>query len=166
MKRTVKILIACVIVISLGVAFVLWTINTSIDEFYSPSYKSHSPDKAREMGILISQPQLENSEIKVGDFKYTIREVWIEQATRIKYQWLFFRKSIPTGYRLMLNIDVPSNSRAERNMIEQTYTWPVCNSAIKLTATIPSITPNTWLYYGQIQRPFPSSVRCTFEKFQ
>ncbi len=166
MRRLAKILIACVIVISLAVAFVLWTVRTSIEEFYSPMQTSSSAAMARTRGVLISQPHLENSEIGLGDFRYSIREVWVEQSTRIEYQWLFFRKSIPTGYRLMLNIDIPSDSRAERNMIAHTGRWPVCNGSIKLTTTVPSITPSTWLYYGQVQQPFPSSVRCAFEEFQ
>jgi hypothetical protein len=169
MRRLAKILIASVIVISLAVAFVLWMVRTSIDEFYSPSYTSYSVAMARENGVLISQPYLENSEIKLGDFKYAIQEVWIEQATSIKYQWGFFRKSIPSGYRLMVNINVPSDSPAERSMIGSPAALErqvVCNGSIEVGTVVPSITPNTWLYYGQIQQPFPSSVRCTFEKIQ
>lgn len=125
--------------------------DNAIDEFYSPTFTSKSISDAHARGVFVAQPSLENKVFQWAGNKYTIREVWIEHIIRIKYQWIFFRRTIPIGYRLMLRIENPPD------FLEQTF---VCNNSIQL---------NGWggedIRFADISPPLPSSVRCTLTKF-
>ncbi len=165
MRRLLKVIPICIILISIVVGVSIRAINMTIDEFYSSSYISDSSAKAREINTFISQPQLESGEIELEEYKYPIQEVWIEQSTRTEYRWLLFRKTIPTGYRLMLSITETMNLSPNLIMNVGKNTI-VCNDSIILYTRVPSIKPDTWLFYGRLQQPFPKSVRCVFKDTQ
>lgn len=134
-----------------GVRLTPTLINNAINEFYSPTFTSKSIADARARGMFVAQPALENNVFQWLNKKYIIREVWIENIIRIKYDWIFFRRSIPIGYRLMLRIENPPD------FLEQSI---ICNNSIQL---------NGWggenVRFADISPPLPSSVRCTLTKF-
>ena len=166
MTKVLSILAGCILLLVLAGAFVYFLIGASIDETYSPSQTSYSVDEAKKDHIFISQPDLENRVIELDGFRYPIREVWIEQSTRVEYKWMFIRKRIPTGHRLMLTLTVPYDSDEEHNLINQTLrSFPICNDSIWLTAIVPAARKDMWKFYGQVSEPFPQPVRLTFRVY-
>jgi hypothetical protein len=166
MTKVLSILAGCILLLVLAGAFVYFLIGASIDETYSPSWTSYSIDEAKKDHIFISQPDLENTVIELDGFKYPIREVWIEQSTRVEYKWIFIRQRISTGFRLMLTLTVPYDSPEDHNLINQAgRTFPICNDSIWLTTIVPAARKDMWKFYGQVSEPFPQSVQLTLKVY-
>jgi hypothetical protein len=102
-------LFGIVIFIGLGALLVVRYINNVVVEYYSPGFISKSISEARSREVFISQPSLKRNIIYWEKSEYPIRSAWIEQATQIKYDWIFFRRVMPTNYRLLLQIDRTGN---------------------------------------------------------
>jgi len=166
MTRVFFILAACTLLLVLVGGFVYFLIGASIDETYSESQTSYSVEEAKKDNVFVSQLALENNVIELDGFKYPIREVWVEQSTRVEYKWIFIRQRIPTGYRLMLTLTIPYDSPEERNLINQAMrSFPICNDSIWLTTTVPAARKDMWKFYGQVSEPFPQSARLTFRVY-
>src|SRR4051812_34343408 len=115
MKKAFIIIGSCALLLILGRVFVNFLMDSAIVEYYSGSWTSYSINEAKKKGVFISQPELENNMIELNGFKYPIREIWVEQSTRIEYKWFFFRQRIPTGYRIILTLTVPADTREKEN---------------------------------------------------
>ena len=167
MKKVLVIVGSGILLLILGGALVFFLIDSAIVEEYSPSWTSYSIEEAKKNGVFISQPVLENNTIELNGFKYPIREAWIERSTRIEYKWIFIRQRIPTGYRIILTLTVPFDSPEDKNLATQAAVmFPKCNDAIWLTAIVPAVQKDMWLYYCQVGEPFPQSVRLAFKEYR
>jgi hypothetical protein len=164
MSRRTKILItAGVSLIVLLPIALYWLVHISVTEFYSSYQTTFSIADSKKVGLFVSQSNIEKPIVELNGYKYPIKEIWIEQATRVEYKWLLFRKRIPTGYRLMATLSVPYESAEDENL---TKTWDkalFCNDTIKLSSVIAGASDNRWLYYGDVAPPFPQQVRLTFK---
>lgn len=154
-----KTVFGIIIFVGLGALVVTKHINNVVTEYYSPGFLSESISEARSNGVFISQPSLKRSAIHWGKSEYPIREAWIEQATRIKYDWIFFRRVIPTNYRLILKIERVGNPPGENfsDFSDEIF----CNNSIRVTTTQPS-TPI--LMYSEFSSSLPDSIECVVKK--
>ncbi|MGG6263840.1 hypothetical protein ACQ4M3_11235 [Leptolyngbya sp. AN03gr2] len=150
-----KIIAGVLLSLGVGAAIVLKLINNAVAEFYSPGFISNSVSDARSRGVLIAQPRLESNVIRWKGSEYAIRSAWIEQATRIKYDWIFFERVIPTGYRLVLAIDRTGNPPGESFLYFMDGL--VCNDSIQINATRPE---DPLLMYGEFSAEIPESINC------
>jgi hypothetical protein len=128
-----KTVFGIVIFVGLGGLVVVKHISNVVTEYYSPGFVSESISKARSRGVFIAQPNLKRNVIHWGKSEYPIREAWIEQATQIKHDWIFFRRVIPTNYRLILKIERTGNSPGEDFLYFSDQIF--CNNFINLTTT-------------------------------
>lgn len=167
-RKKVIIIVGClVLLLVLTGAFVNFLIGAAIDQTYAPFQTAYSIEDAKQSQIFVSQPQLEQQTINLRGFKYSIQEVWIEEATSVKYEWIFFRKRIHTGYRLMATLTVPYDSPENKNLIGQSGWEPlVANEQIELSANVPAARKDTWLFYGHLNEPFPKQVTLAFKKMK
>jgi hypothetical protein len=150
-----KIVAGVVALAGLGGLLALKYIDNAITEHYSPGFVSESIADSRASGVFVSQPQLKSKVIRWQNSDYRIREVWIEQATQIKYDWFFFKRVIPRGYRLIFTIDRTGNPPGQDFLYFRDEL--VCNGSIELSTTQPS-TPI--LMYGQFSSTVPTSIKC------
>ena len=156
-----------VLALVLAVAFLNFIIGAALDQTYSPFQTSISIEEARQTQKFISQPTFEQQTVNLNGFKYPIQEVWIEEATRVKYEWIFFRKRITTGYRLMATITVPNDSPEEKNLCRRPVSEPlIANDQIKLDGSMPAARKETWLFFGDLEKPFPNKVTLAFKKVE
>lgn len=156
-----------IVLLVLAGVFLNFIIGAALEQTYSPFQTSLSIEEARQEQKFVSQPTLEQQTVNLNGFKFPIQEVWIEQATRVKYEWIFFRKRITTGYRLMATLTVPNDSPEEKNLIHQSVREPlIANGQIELTGIMPSARKETWLFDGDVKEPFPNKVILAFKKVE
>ena len=166
MSKVFFIVVGCVLLVMAG-GFVYFLIVAAIAETYSEAQTGYAIDEAKKERIFISQPALENNVIELEGFKYPIRELWIEQSTRVEYKWIFIRKRIPTGYRLMLTLTVPNESPECKHLLADALRrFPICNDTIWLTTIVPSARKDIWLFYGVVTEPFTQSARLKFKEYR
>ena len=141
-------------------------INNAVVEYYSPGFVTESIAEARTRGVFISRPALKSNIIRWGKSEYPIREVWIEQATRIKYDWGFFRRVIPTNYRLILIIGKTGKPPSEDFLyFGDGGESIVCNNSIWVTSQSPGgPTPDDVLMELEFSSPIPDSIQCVVKK--
>lgn len=154
-----RIVVGIIIFVGLTALVAIKLINNAVTEHYSPGFVSASISEARSRGVFISQPNLKSTVIRWEKSEYPIREAWIEQATQIKYDWIFFKQIIPTGYRLILIIDRVGNPPGRDLLYFKDEI--VCNGSIRITATQPS-TPI--LMYAEFSSTVPDSIECLVKK--
>jgi hypothetical protein len=150
-----KTIFAIGIFVGLGALVFIKHITNAINEYYSPGFVSESISEARSHGVFISQPNLKRNVIHWRKSEYLIREAWFEQATRIKYNWIFFKRVIPTNYRLVLKIERTGNPPGEDFLHFSDEI--LCNNFISITTTRFS-TPI--LMYSEFSSPLPDSIEC------
>lgn len=162
-----KIILGTILVVGLGAIVVMQLIHNVVAEYYSPGFVTESIAEARTSGVLISQPSLKSKVIRWGKSDYPIRKAWIEQATRIKYDWIFLRRIIPTGNRLVLVIGRVGNPPGKDFLYfggggeGELF----CNNSIWVTTERPSRpTPNDVLMYSEFSSPVPTSIQCVVNK--
>ena len=132
-----KIAAGIILLLGVGALVVMQLINNAVVEYYSPGFVTESIAEARTRGVFISRPALKSNIIRWGKSEYSIREVWIEQATRIKYDWGFFRRVIPTNYRLILIIGKTGKPPSEDFLyFGDGGESIVCNNSIWVTSHI------------------------------
>ncbi len=141
-------------------------IDNAVTEYYSPGFVTESIAEARRKGVFVSRPVLKSTMIRWERSEYPIHDAWIEQATRIKSDWIFFRRVIPTGYRLMLVIGTTGKPPGKE------FLYPggeaeavICNNSIWVT-TIQPATPTIFeqLMYAKFSSPVPDSIQCVVKK--
>jgi hypothetical protein len=146
-------------------AFLYFGIGAAFDITYAPFQHSSSIEGAKQAHIFVSQPALEQQTVNLNGFTYHIQEVWVEQATRVEYEWIFIRRRIPTGYRLMATLTVPADSLEGKNLLGLSPDLPlVANDKIELSTITPSARKDTWLFFGRLNEPFPNNVTLAFKK--
>ena len=156
-----KTVFGIIIFVGLGALVVIKHINNVVTEYYSPGFVSESISSSRSRRVFISQPKLKSNVIHWGKSEYPIREAWIEQATRIKYDWIFFEHVIPTNYRLILKIERVGNP-PEKDFLYFSDEI-VCNNSISVTTAQPS-TPI--LMFSEFSSPLPDSIECVVKKWK
>ncbi len=156
---------AGIITIFVGILVVMQLVNNIVVEYYSPGFMTESITEARIREVLISQPTLKSNVIRWGKSDYPIREAWIEQATRIKYDWIFFRRVIPTGYRLILRIG-ETGKPPGKNFSDYLYERKalICNNSIFVTTSTSGRISNEVFMYSEFSSPVPSSIQCVVKK--
>ena len=161
-----KIIGTTLLFIGLGVLVATQYIHKVVVEYYSPGFVTESIAEARTRGVFISQPSLKNKVIGWGKSEYPIREAWIEQATRIQYDWLFFRRVIPTGNRLVLVIGrIGKPPKEDFVYFRGGKEAIVCNNSIWVSTTQPATpTPNENLMYSEFSSAVPTSIQCVVKK--
>jgi hypothetical protein len=116
---------------------------------------------------LASQPTLEQQIVNLDGFKYPIQEIWIEEAMRAKYEWIFFRKRITTNYRLMVTLTVLNDSPEEKRLIRQRVNDPlIATDQIELRGVMASARKETWLFFDNLEESFPNKVTLAFKKVE
>ena len=152
-----KIAAGIITVFVLGSLVVMQLVNNIVIEYYSPGFVTESIAEARTHEVLVSQPTLKSNVIRWGKSDYPIREAWIEQATCIKYDWIFFRRVIPTGYRLILIIG-ETGKPPGKNFSDYLYEGKtlICNNSIFVTTNISGRIPNEVFMYSEFSSsPYP-----------
>lgn len=156
-----KLLFRIIVCFIVGAIVINQLINNAVVELYSPDWVSHSSLEAHNKGVLVSRPVLKNNIILWEKSKYSIREVWIEKATRIKYELLFFQHVIPTGYRLLLKIDPkgkPPGKDFSSLWVGGEY-YLMCNDSIGISRRT-----GDDIWYVEISPPVPNSILCSVKK--
>jgi hypothetical protein len=144
-----------IIFLALG-GIILQHISNQYDEYYVPGFVSTSIAVSRSQKIFISQPILKSNVIRWGKAEYHIHEAWIEQTIKIKHDWMFFRRIIPNGYRLVLAIkNTAEPSDGDLLFFNDEV---VCNNTITMHITRPS--RPIMLKYGSFSSPIPDSINC------
>lgn len=140
-------------------------IHKVVVEYYSSGFVTKSIDEARTRGVFISQPALKSNVIRWGKSDYPIREAWIEQATRIQYDWLFFRRVIPTDNRLLLKIGEVGKPPG-KSFSDYIYEGKVliCNDSIFVTTNSSGRIPKEVFMYSEFSSPVPGSIQCVVKK--
>jgi hypothetical protein len=156
-----------IVLLVLAGVFLNFIIGAALEQTYSPFQTSVSIAEARQSQKFVSQPTIEQQMVNLDGFKYPIQEVWIEEATRVKYEWIFFRKRITTGYRLMITLTVPNDSPDEKRLIRQRVSEPlIANDQIELRGVMASARKETWFFYDDLEKPFPNKVTLAFKKVE
>lgn len=161
-----KIAAGIILLLGVGALVAMQLINNGVVEYYSPGFVSESIAEARTREVFISRPALKSNVVRWRKSEYSIREAWIEQATRIKYDWIFFRRVIPTGYRLILTIGKTGKPPGEDFMyLGGGGESIVCNDSIWLTSTSPGRpAPDEVLMELEFSSPVPDSIQCVVKK--
>jgi hypothetical protein len=152
--------IGVILFICLGVVIFFKHIFNSVDEYYSPGYISQSIAVSHRKKVFISKPTLIRKVIHWEKSDYAIREAWIEQTTKSKYDWIFFHRIVLTGHRLILAIETTGKPPG-KDFIYVGYTL-VCNNSINMTSVqfgSPMLLSTT-----DILSPFPDSIDCILQK--
>jgi hypothetical protein len=63
---------------------IMQLVNNVLVEYYLSGFMSDLVADARSRGVFISQPTLKSKTIRWRKSEYSIREAWVEQATRVK----------------------------------------------------------------------------------
>jgi len=92
-----------------GALIVMKIAENIVNEYYSPFYLSRSIKQSIESKRFISKINLDKKSIRWRETEYPVLEAWIEKATSLKYDWIFFGRETITGYRLSLKIDNSSD---------------------------------------------------------
>lgn len=160
-----KVVAGTLLAVGLGAIVVMQYIRKVVVEYYSPGFVAESIDEARTRGVFISQPFLKSKVIRWGKSEYPIREAWIEQATRIQYDWLFFRRVIPTENRLILKIG-EIGKPPSKNFPDYIYEGKVliCNDSIFVTTNSSGRVPKEVFMYSEFPSPVPKSIQCVVKK--
>lgn len=149
------------LVLGLGTLLVTKLIHNVIVEYYSPSFMSRSTDEARDRGVLLAQPPIKRPSIRWHNAEYLIREAWVEQTSQIKYDLIFFRRVIPTGYRLLLKIEPAKKlSSGEFGQFLPHDEAVICNGSIWLTGSSGAF------HYSEFSSPIPTSIDCVVKKYR
>lgn len=156
-----KIAAGIILLLGVGALVVMQLINNVVVEYYSPGFVTESVAEARTRGVFISQPTLKSNVIRWGKSEYPVREAWIEQATLIKYDWIFFRRVIPTDYRLILIIK-ETGKPPGKNFSDHTHKGEIliCNNSIFVTTDMSGRVPNEVFMYSEFSSPVPDSIQC------
>ncbi len=140
-------------------------IGNAITEYYSPGFLTKSIAEARRKGVFVSQPVLKSTMLRWKRSEYPIHDAWIEQATRIKYDWIFFPRVIPTGYRLILVIgNTGKPPGKEFYYLVSEGEAVVCNNSIWLTDGQGGPIIFEELLYSKFSSPVPDSIQCVVKK--
>lgn len=165
MAHTLKLLIKLasgVSIVIIGFLVIYQLVRNAVDEYYSSGYVSNSIATSQERGVFVSRPLLQTKVIQFAGKKYLIREAWIERVTREKYYLIFFRRSIPIGHRLILQIDQLAGSSPQTNLsivlIENRLVL-VCNNTISIDSS-----SGSRRFTERISPPLPTTLNCTFKK--
>lgn len=160
-----KIVVGTLLLVGLGSLVATKLIDNAVDEYYSPGYITESIAEARTRGVLLSQLALKSNVIRWGKSEYPIREAWIEQATRIQYDWLFFRRVIPTDNRLILRIGEIGKPPG-KNFSDYIYEgkFLICNDSIFVTSNSSGRVPKEAFMYSEFSSPVPASIQCVVKK--
>jgi hypothetical protein len=149
-------------IVIIGFLVIYQLILNTVDEYYSSGVVSASITASQERGVFVSQPLLQTNVLQFAGKKYPIREAWIERVTRAKYDLIFFRRSVPIGYRLILQIDQPPRSSPRTNLsivlIENRLVL-VCNNTIFIDSS-----SGSRRYTERISPPLPTTLNCMLKK--
>ena len=143
------------------------TIANELDDEYSSYRVSSTIAEAKEDGVFIAAPALENKILKIGKFETMIEEVWIEQKTETTHQWLFFRNRIPIGHQIVITVnvgDVKAEGKITAISSGVLSNELVVNDTVKITGVQPAVRPQSWLYYANIDAPLPKQIKLSFRK--
>jgi hypothetical protein len=158
-------------ILAIVILLMIWAMNkivsNAIDASYSSMQVSSSITVSKEKGVFLSEPKVSDRKLKIDKYEVIIKDVWIEQRTRIEYKFLLFRQVIPIGTQLVLTVDVGSSETPEKISALSSgvlFRELICNNSIKITGVIPSIEPNIYLYYGEIQEPYPETISCSLKR--
>lgn len=152
--------IAALVWLSIGVLRQIG--KTGLDDFYSPFQYSHSIATARETGRLVSIPKLETQELRLGNLRFLVKEVWIEKQIQVNHRWFRYREETPIGYRLMVALTdlYPSGTKAfhEKSVAIDRHKL-ICNDTItiEVSRSLGDIS------FTKITPPFPTSIKLEFK---
>ena len=153
MKKRIVAFVAILIGL-LGVG--RYIVQVGIVEFYSGQAPSFSIADAGERGILVSLPTIESKEASTSQYRFRVKEAWIESITRVEYKFFLLRTDHIEGYRLIVSIDGTYEDASVSHLI----CHPKVNGAINLNGY--TGTPETPVYFKEIQPPLPSTLAITF----
>ena len=151
MKR--KLVAIFIVVIGLLVMG-LYLLGAGIAEFYSRKIPTFSSIEARDKGVLVSVLNLVHKEGADSQFRYRIKEAWVESIKKVEYKVFLFRTERIVGYRLIIAFD--------GDFQDTRLTHKECRPKVKVNGAIPlngiTGTSETPIYFQEIQNPFPKEV--------
>ena len=136
----------------------LVAIGSRFEEAYSETFSSQSIEDAKSRNVLVATPKVENKEISSPQYRYKLKEVWIEEIRKVKYKFLLYRTVNVTGYRLLTTFDVTYPS-AEWDHLEGCY--PLVDGKITLAGS--SGGTRMKIFFGRITPPFPEEITVNFD---
>ena len=67
----------------------------------------------------------------------------------------------------MATITVPNDSPEEKNLCRRPVSEPlIANDQIKLDGSMPAARKEMWLFFGDLEKPFPNKVTLAFKKVE
>jgi hypothetical protein len=103
MPRGLRIAGVAVLAIVLIAAAAFQFVQVGVTEHYSPGWMSESSADAARRGLLRARPALTAQRQFFRGDTLVLAEAWVEQATRVEYQWYLRRRVVQLPqYRLVL----------------------------------------------------------------
>lgn len=132
-------------------------VMNSIMEFYSPGFISSSSADAERSGVLVKRPMVLDSVVPVRTGEIRVRDLWVEDVTRIEHRFLFWRRVVRTErQRMVIHATLPYfASREGTNLAVVGSASPGDTIAMSGRTGAPPVD----IFMHMQAEPFPDTVR-------